>query len=129
GVHQESFAYNYPGGVMVSSTDENSNTTNYTHDDSLLRVTQVQGPPDPNNSGQSATAGYSYSDSAPSPSVTTSQLLNSSAQTKTTVSVMDGMGHLTETELSSDPSGPDYVVTTYDGLGHVYTVSNLYRST
>ena len=41
---------------------------------------------------------------------------------------MDGIGHVVETQLTSDPDGTDLVDTTYDGLGRVSTVSNPYRS-
>ncbi|MHB8392278.1 MAG: hypothetical protein ACYDBH_22320 [Acidobacteriaceae bacterium] len=58
----------------------------------------------------------------------TSKLINSTTTMATTM-IMDGMGHPTETQLTADnPPGTDYVDTTYDGLGRIYTVSNPYRS-
>jgi YD repeat-containing protein len=42
---------------------------------------------------------------------------------------IDGLGRPKQTQLLSDPQGTDYVDTTYDRLGRVYTVSNPYRST
>ena len=33
--------------------------------------------------------------------------------------MMDGIGHVVETQLTSDPDGTDLVDTTYDGLGRV----------
>ena len=43
-------------------------------------------------------------------------------------SIYDGLGRLTQTQLTSDPEGTDYVDTTYDALGRVYSVSNPHRS-
>jgi RHS repeat-associated protein len=127
--HVSSYAYNYATAELASSTDENSQTTNYTYDDSLNRLTEAQGPPDPNNSNQRPTTTYSYNDSAPTPSITTSELLNTSGVQKTSESIMDGMGHVTYTELTSDPGGTDIVHTAYDGFGNVASVTNPYRST
>lgn len=45
-----------------------------------------------------------------------------------TVSARDGLGHVKQTQLTSDPQGTVYTDTSYDGLGRVYTVSNPYRS-
>ncbi len=76
-----------------------------------------------------------YDDSAPSPTVTTCQLINGTAGAtcsasspppgwKTTLDTMDGVGHAIESELVSDPSGPTFTATSYDGLGRKYQVSN-----
>jgi hypothetical protein len=56
--HTTSYQYNYGNGLLVSSTDENLQPTSYTYADPLNRLTEVQGPPDPNNGNQSATIGY-----------------------------------------------------------------------
>ncbi len=57
------------------------------------------------------------------PSVTTSQLQNTSGVWKTTTATMDAMGHVVQTQ-TTDPAGPDYVDTKYDGEGHIYQQSN-----
>ncbi len=41
---------------------------------------------------------------------------------------MDAVGHVTRTEISTDPYQPDYVDTVYDGMGLPWTVSNPYRT-
>lgn len=125
---QKSFSYNYPTGELASAIDENGQPTNYTYNDPLLRLTEIQGPPDPNNGNQRPTTTYSYNDSAPSPTVTTSELINNSGTWKTSVTVMDGMRHAIQTQLTSDPDGTDFVDTTYNGMGLVYSQSNPHRS-
>jgi RHS repeat-associated protein len=106
--HIVKYCYDYSKGLQLSSTDENSQKTSYAYVDSLDRLTQASYP----DQGQSS---YTYNDAAPSPSVTTSRKITST-QSMTTVSVMDGLGHPVETELTSDPDGTDYTVTTLDGL-------------
>jgi RHS repeat-associated protein len=101
---------------------------NCSQQDHLDRLTEIQGPSDGNNGGQSSITSYCYNDSATSPSVTTSELLNTSGTWKTTVAVMDGMGHTVQTQTTSDTQGTDYVDMSYDGEGRVYTQSNPHRS-
>lgn len=120
--HRESFQYNYAIGYLTQATDENGQPTNYTYADALQRPTEVQGPPDPNNNNQRPTTQISYNDNPPTPSITTT-VTQSPDPTKTTVQVMDGMGHVLQTQLT-DPEGTDYVNTIYDGLGQVYEQSN-----
>jgi hypothetical protein len=128
--HQSSFSYNYADGQVLTATDENNRTTTYKYNtppsgcttpDGLDRLSEI-GYPD---NGKTT---YCYNDSVPS--ITTSQLLSTSPSMlwKTSTSVMDGLGHVVQTQLVSDPAGTDYVDTTYDGEGHVASVSNAYRS-
>lgn len=118
---QKSFSYNYPTGELASATDENGQKTSYQYNDPLLRPTQVNYP----DGGETT---YAYNDSAPSPTVTTSELLSNSGTWKTSVAVMDGMRHTIRTQLTSDPDGTDFVDTTYNGMGLVYSQSNSHRS-
>jgi RHS repeat-associated protein len=130
---KNSFSYNYATGQLASATDENSQITNYSYNDPLLRLKQASYP----DGGQTE---YAYSDVAPSPSVTTCRLINATAGAtcssasppagwRTSLNTMDGMGHTVQTELVSDPGGPTYISTTYNGLGQVSTATNPYRST
>jgi len=119
--HVVSFSYGFNDGQVRSSTSENSQTTTYSYTDSLDRLTETDYP----DGGQTL---ISYNDTPPTPSITTEKLIRS-GQYITMVNVMDGMGHVTDSELTSDPQGVDYTVTSYDGLGHPHTVTNPYRST
>ncbi|MGH9533334.1 MAG: RHS repeat-associated core domain-containing protein [Terriglobales bacterium] len=121
--HTREYTWNYASGELASSTGENGNPTSYAYSDPLARLTQVNYPPP---AGGETT--YTYDDSAPSPSVTTSKEI-SPGNWLTTVSVRDGMGQVVESETTSDTVGADYVKTTYDGLGQVLAVTNPYRAT
>jgi RHS repeat-associated protein len=130
-----SFAYGYSDGQLTRYTDLNTQITNYTYNtppsgctfpDGWDRLSQVKYP-------DGGTTSYCYNDAAynpstPSPSVTTTKKINSASNYVSTAA-FDGTGHTVSTILSSDPSGTDYVDTTYDRLGHVYTVTNPFRTT
>lgn len=132
--HQESFTWGYNDGLLRSHTDQNSQTTSYEYNDLLLRLTKVQGPADPLNGNQSATTNYAYTDWMPgdtgaaTSSIAKSEFESTSGAYMTSNSVLDGMGHATQTQVTSDASGTAYVNTVYDGLGRVHSVSNPYRS-
>jgi RHS repeat-associated protein len=115
-----SLKYAYSDGQLLQSTDPNGLITQYAYNDSLRRLTSTTNP----DGGQTTN---SYNDAAPTPSTTISKQISSSKSLVTT-SVMDGIGHITHTQLTSDPQGTVYTDTAYDGLGNVYTVSNPYRS-
>jgi RHS repeat-associated protein len=117
--HTQTYCYGYTDGQLRGSTDANNQTTSYGYSDSLLRLTSTTYP----DNGKTT---LTYNDSVPS--VTTSKLITTSLPL-TIVGTLDGMGHVIEIELTSDPSGPDYTVTTYNGEGLVNTVTNPYRST
>jgi RHS repeat-associated protein len=122
--------YNYDcdTGLVLSVTDPNNLTTSHTYD-ALWRLTQTSYP-----SGGLDT--YCYTDesggtgcsqgSPPYHVVTTSKLLSGN-MVKT--DFFDGLGRFSEKELNSDPSGVDYIATTYDSDGRVASVTNPYRST
>lgn len=119
--HTEQFSWGFNDGLVRSHTDvENNLTTSFAYADSLLRPTQIINP----DGGQT---NVSYSDTAPSPTITTTKQISGS-QTLTTVSVRDGMGHVKQTQLTSDPQGTVYSDTTFDGFGRVWKQSNPYRS-
>lgn len=119
--HVVKFSYNSADGQLASSTGQNGNVTTYSYSDSLDRLTQINYP----DGGQTT---YSYNDSPPTPSVTVTKKITSSENTVST-SIMDGVGHVTRTELTSDPQGADYTDSTYDGEGLAWKQSNPYRST
>jgi RHS repeat-associated protein len=124
----EDFSYYYDLGSLASSSDVNGNPTSYTYygDTNLNRLQQVQGPPDPNNGNARPTTSYSYDDSVPNLTTTVTM---SSGSTKSTTAKMDGLGHVVETDRSdSNTYGPDVVLSTYDGMGHLASVTNPARS-
>ena len=128
GILTKSFEYSYWLGYLTYSTDENGQTTSYhygteasqcTSNDLLDRLTEIDDP----DGGKTE---HCYNDTAPSPTVTTWKLLNPS-QWEKSIATMDGMGHVVETQLMTDPVAPDVVLTTYNGEGKVYTVTNPFR--
>jgi YD repeat-containing protein len=119
--HISSFQYDFNNGQLRTLTDENLQVSKYYYKDPWNRLTEADFP----DGGQTTT---SYIDSGPNPTVSTTQLLNLSDVTKTSTVIMDAAGHTIQTQLTSDPYGTDYVDTSYDGLGHVSTISNPYRS-
>jgi RHS repeat-associated protein len=134
---QKSFAFNYSTGELASAADENGHTTTFNYGDSLKRLTEVLGPPDPNNASDQSETTYCYQDSASSgcasdslapPNVVTSQYLSAS-NVKTSISARDGMGHVVETEIVSDTSGADIVNISYNGEGQIASQSNPHRLT
>ena len=116
------FKYAYLDGQLISSTDPNRQAASYLYNDSLRRLTETDYP----DGGKTT---LSYNDTAPSPTVTTSRLITSSPSLSlTTVALMDGLGHVTQAQLTSDPDGATYTDTKYDGLGRTYCGSNPYRT-
>jgi RHS repeat-associated protein len=130
---QNNFSYDYATGNLISSTDANSQTTTYSYNDSLKRLTGKNYPDGGvttisyNDTPSSLTSPLPCQLASSTPSVTTSQLLSSSEGSKTSVSVIDGMGHVQQTQLTSDPEGIDCVDTVYNGMGQVQSVSNPHR--
>lgn len=127
----EYYKYRYDDGQLTFSQDQNQHNaggtvgTSYTFNDSLHRLTQANYP----DGGQTS---YAYNDSAynpstPSPSVTTTTEITSTLNEQT-VGAPDGLGHLVETILSTDPDGATYTNTLYYGTGKVYKQYNPYRS-
>jgi RHS repeat-associated protein len=114
----DNFTYDFNTGQLTSTKDLNGLTTTHIYNDPLARPTSTTRP----DNGQTT---ITYNDIAHT--VTTSKKINPT-QTITTVALADGLGHIKETQLTSDPQGTAYTDTTYDGLGRVRTVSNPYRS-
>ncbi len=131
--HTESYQYNYASGELSQSTDENLKTTTYSYAEPLLRLKDVYAPASSQNSNVPHTS-YNYTDNIYTPGSAHTLVNNSTVTTTgpsgiTTVSVVDGLGNIIHTKLTSDPVGADNTDTTFDGLGRVQSVSNPYRST
>jgi RHS repeat-associated protein len=120
--HISNFSYGYADGQLTVSKDENNQPTTYSYVDSLARLTSTVYP----DSGQTT---ISYDDTAPTPSITQNTLITTSPSlTLSTKTVMDGLGHVIQTQLTTDPDGTDFTDTTYDGLGRVRTRLNPHRT-
>jgi RHS repeat-associated protein len=77
----------------------------------------------PNGGGVATT----YNDIAPVSSTSSSKI--TSSLNLVTTPTLDGLGRVSQSQLTSDPQGTVSVVTTYDAIGRKSTVSNPYRST
>lgn len=118
----KSFSYNYQSGEIVQSVDENNQPTTYSYNDPFLRLTDVYGPPSYQNEGKQSHSSTTYVDG---PSGTITSIDPDGVKT---IAYLDGKGRVFRTELATDPIGPVYVDTQYDGVGNVLTVLNPYRS-
>lgn len=127
----QNFTYDFNSSYLTSATDENGQPTYYVYNDSLNRPTSTTYP----DGGQTEIA---YDDAAPNPTVTTCTLMSGTQGAacsptspppgwKTSAAVRDGLDHVIETEIISDPSGTDNVTMSYDGEGHLYSQSNPFR--
>jgi RHS repeat-associated protein len=105
--------FNSCTGTRASMRDPNSQTTGYTYD-LLGRPTVIRFP----DGGQISN---SYNDTQAPLSVTSTTAITSSLN-KTTVALYDGLGRLSQTQLTSDPDGTTYTVAIYDALGRTGTV-------
>lgn len=111
--HISTFGYGPNSGLVTNATDENKQPTNYSYD-LMYRPSSVTYP----DGGQTT---YYYS---LSPTSKTTNTLLQTGTSITSVEQLDGYGRLSQTQLTSDPEGTDYTVTTYDSLGRKSTVSN-----
>jgi YD repeat-containing protein len=128
--HTASFSYDFWGSELTSSSDANSQTTKYLYTDSQGNPEKLGrlGETDYPDSGKTTVV---YNDVPLSVSVTQTRLVNPGPNPVvniTTVSLLDGMGHVTQSQLATDPGGTTYTDTTYDGQNHVHTKSNPHRS-
>ena len=121
--HAQSFNYDQNTGALTNATDANSQTTIYTYDDPLQRLTNVSRSAGSHNLASSVT--YAYPSST---SVTTTTALNSSIQPEVSTSSFDGVGRISSIR-HADPEGDVLTTTTYDQLGRKATETTPYRAT
>lgn len=114
------YNFDFNTGVVTSITDPNSQPTTYGYD-IFTRLTQANHP----DGGQ---ATLTYNESAYPFNVVKTQTITSGMNLTHKV-VVDGLGRVTQTQLTSDPEGTDYVDTTYDADGRKASGSNPYRTT
>jgi RHS repeat-associated protein len=123
--HTQNFTFDFNNGQLTIAKDPNALSTTYIYNDSLARPTQANTP-----DGGQTTISYNdspYNQATPSPSVASTKKINSTTNL-VSLTAMDGIGHIVQTQLTSDPSGTDITNTTYDGLSRVRTKSNPHRS-
>jgi RHS repeat-associated protein len=118
--HIENFTYAYSDGQLTLGKDENGQPTTYLYSDPLRRLTETDFP-------DTGSTKITYNDSGANPSTASSSAIVGTA-ILTSTSVMDGLGHVVQTQLNSDPDGIDLVDTVYDGYGRPHTVSNAHRA-
>jgi len=122
--HTANFTYDFYNGQLTISKDANLQSTTVIYNDPFARPMQINYP----DGGQIE---HAYNDTPLSPSVTTCQLISGTAGAtcsptsppsgwKTSVAVMDGLGHAVQGQLASDPDGITYSATSYDGFGRTY---------
>jgi RHS repeat-associated protein len=117
----ENKTWNCNGGLLLTDEDVNSQTTTYTYSDPFWRETEVSYP-----DGGSTTNTYNTGASLPWSISASTAITGSSNLTKTTI--YDGVGREIQVQLTSDPTGTDFVDMTYDSLGRKATESNPHRS-
>jgi len=119
------YRYDAPGvglgsGLLVSLEDPNLQFTNYTYD-AMWRKVEIDYP----DGGETK---ITYNDTV-NPTVQINELFATSGSWLTKQLNLDGLGRLMQHQLTSDPAGIVYTDTTYDGQGHVASVSNPYHTT
>lgn len=119
----DQYSYYYNSGQLATHSDANSQTTQYLYNDpgNLSRLTETKYP-------DRGDVQISYNDATP-PSVTVTTATGEVSGPIVRTTQYDGLGRTVQTQLNSDPYGTDYVDTTYDANGRVYTVSNPHRTT
>lgn len=112
--------YDFNTGLLLTSTDLNSQPIYYTYDN-MWRPLTVSYP----DGGQSS---FSYQESAfPFIETTTTKITSSPSLNKVSTTSFDGLGRPYQSELVSDTPSPSFTVTKYDGLGRTATVYNATR--
>jgi RHS repeat-associated protein len=118
-----SHTYDFDTGLRTSTTDPNSQISHFTYNNlwQLASITHPDGGLDT----------ITYQENTPPFTATITKAITSTPSVvnhvKTTI--FDGLGRASQTQLTSDPSGTDYTITTYDGEGRKATVTNPYRTT
>jgi RHS repeat-associated protein len=115
-----SFTYNNDKGLLLTSTDENNQVTQYQYD-SMNRTTKVILPPQNSTVVELNTA---FGDSAASPTVTSSS--TSSGNSGMTVTTFDGLGHVMQVDNKDGSTIISSTKTVYDKLWRPTQASNPY---
>lgn len=121
--YTDNYSYNYSSGQMATHTDWNSQPTQYYYNDlgGMSRLTETKYP-------DNGDVLIRYYDSAP-PSITVTTKTGTASPSIVRTTQYDELGRVAQTQLTSDPSGTDFVNTTYDSMGRVQSVTNPFRTT
>jgi RHS repeat-associated protein len=111
--HISTFGYGPNSGLVTSAYDENNQLASYVYD-AMYRPSSITYP----DGGQDT---FSYSTS---PTSKTTNVLQQSGTWITSLEQLDGYGRPSQAQLTTDPQGTDYTVTTYDSLGRKSSVYN-----
>jgi RHS repeat-associated protein len=114
--HQVHTQYDANTGLTTKNTDENGNATTYVYD-SLLRPLTISVP-------DGGLTTYTYNSAA---STTQTTKLTATANTSVTT-ILDGLGRLSQKQLTSDPAGTVYTDYTYNANGWAASISNPHRT-
>jgi RHS repeat-associated protein len=116
---QMSHAYDFNTGLLMSITDPNSQTTSFTYDN-LWRVASASYPDGGLDTITRQETTFPFT-------ATLTKAITSGSNFVST-NVFDGMGRVTQSQVTSDPQGTVYTDTTYDADGRKASVSNPYRT-
>jgi RHS repeat-associated protein len=135
--HCVSGTYDFSTGLLTSLTNENAtqqasgntqgdpaHTSTFTYD-SFLRLTQALAPTDPANGNLQASSTLIYPATAVFPETVTRKRSITSALSDSATSYFDGLGRAYQSDHVT-PGGTAEVLTTYDAVGRVATVTNPY---
>jgi RHS repeat-associated protein len=111
--------YDFNTSLLATTTDPNNLETSYGYD-SMWRISQVTHP-------DGGVDTITHQEVTPPFTATLTSSINSS-QNKVETNIFDGLGRVSENQITSDPQGTVLTDTTYDALGRVSTVSNPYRT-
>jgi RHS repeat-associated protein len=111
--------YNFDKGLLLTSIDENSQVTGYQYD-SMNRITAVTLPP---QGSTSVLVNTVYDDSAASPTITKSSS-PSTVTVPTTVTTMDGLGHVLRVDTKNGSTVVSSSTFAYDQLWRRKQASN-----
>jgi RHS repeat-associated protein len=114
------FTYNSDNGLLLTSSDENAQVTQYQYD-VMYRPTNTTGPP---SNGQNVRNTLAYADSVLPLTVTVSNAVNSAVGLET----FDGLGRLTESDTKNASALVNSVTYSYDKLSQRIQASNPFAS-
>jgi len=112
--------YDSNTGLLASSVDENGNPTNFTYD-GMWRLATVRYPDGGLSTVTRQESTFPFS--------ATLTLAITPSVNYVHTNTFDGLGRVSNTQVTSDPEGTVNTSTVYDSLGRVKSVTNPYRQT